>query len=100
MTSNRRRLTGEVVRTKMEKTISVEVERSHRHPLYEKVLRSSKVYLVHDEFGCHLGDIVKIVESRPISKRKCWAVEEVLRRATEAEITVSKTEEEELEAET
>ena len=68
----------------MIKTVKVRVDRSYRHPLYGKVVRSHKNYLVHDEIGCQPGDIVCIVESRPISKRKRWVVQEVLRRATEA----------------
>jgi small subunit ribosomal protein S17 len=68
----------------MMKTVKVRVDRSYRHPLYGKVIRSHKNYLVHDEIGCQPGDIVCIVESRPISKRKRWVVQEVLRRASEA----------------
>jgi small subunit ribosomal protein S17 len=87
MTTNRRRLTGVVLRTKQPKTITVQVDRSYRHPLYGKVVRSHKNYLVHDEIGCHPGDLVMIVESKPISKRKRFVVEEVVQAATEAEIT-------------
>jgi small subunit ribosomal protein S17 len=74
----------------MQKTIKVQVDRSSRHPLYGKVIRSHKQYLVHDEKDCQVGDEVQIVESRPISKRKRWVVEKVLKRATEAEVTVSR----------
>ena len=87
MSNNRRRLTGVVLRAKQPKTITVQVDRSYRHPLYQKVVRSHKNYLVHDEIGCHPGDRVVIVESKPISKRKRFVVEEVLKAATEAEIT-------------
>ena len=87
MTNNRRRLTGVVLRAKQPKTITVQVDRSYRHPLYKKVVRSHKNYLVHDEIGCHPGDRVVIVESKPISKRKRFFVEEILQAATEAEIT-------------
>lgn len=66
----------------MMKTVKVRVDRSYRHPLYGKVVRSHKNYLVHDEIGCQPGDVVCIVESRPISKRKRWVVQEVLRRAS------------------
>jgi len=86
MTSNRRRLSGVVTRTKMPKTITVEVQRDYRHPLYEKVIHSTKKYLVHDEIGCQLGDEVIIIESRPISKRKRWMVQEVVHKVTEAEV--------------
>ncbi|MFQ5921445.1 MAG: 30S ribosomal protein S17 [Anaerolineales bacterium] len=81
MSNKRRRLTGRVVQSKMQKTVTVRVDRTFRHPLYQKVLRGSKKYLVHDEFGTQPGDRVRIVESRPISKRKRWVVEEVLKKA-------------------
>jgi small subunit ribosomal protein S17 len=86
MTTNRKRLTGLVTSAKMQKTVKVRVDRSYRHPLYGKVVRSYKNYLVHDEFDCQPGDIVCMVESRPISKKKRWVVQEILRRATEAEV--------------
>lgn len=89
MTKNRRRLTGEVIKAKLEKTVTVRVDRSYRHPLYGKVIRTNKKYLVHDELGCQLGDLVRIVESRPISKKKRWVVESILRSPSEAEITAS-----------
>ncbi len=87
MKNTRRRMTGVVTRTNSEKTVTVQVDRTSRHKLYGKVLRSNKNYLVHDEIGCRLGDEVLMVESRPISKRKRWVVEEILRRQTEAEVT-------------
>ena len=80
MRNRRRRLTGEVMRAAMQKTVTVRVDRTFRHPLYQKVLRRSTRYLVHDELGCLPGDQVKIVETRPISRRKRWMVEEILRR--------------------
>jgi small subunit ribosomal protein S17 len=86
MSNSRRRLTGVVTRAKSQKTISVKVDQSYRHPLYQKVVRSSKSYLVHDEMNCRPGDQVRIIESRPISRRKRWAVESVLRRATEQQV--------------
>ncbi len=95
MRNNRRRIDGVVTRTKAEKTITVTVEQSYRHPLYGKVLRSRKKYLAHDELGCQLGDLVRMVESQPISKRKRWAVEEILERQTEAEVEAAKVEAEE-----
>ena len=89
MSNTRRRLSGVVTKAKMSKTVTVQVDRSYRHPLYGKVMRQSKNYLVHDEIGCQLGDKVLIVESRPLSKKKRWAVESILRKATEAEVTIS-----------
>jgi len=92
MTNNRRRLVGVVTRANTEKTVVVQVDRSIRHPLYGKVMRDQKNYLAHDELGCRLGDQVRLVESRPISKRKHWAVEEIIERQTEAEIKAAEVE--------
>lgn len=79
MTNNRRRLIGRVIRNSMEKTVVVEVPTTKRHPLYKKVIRTSKKYMAHDETNAiPVGALVRIVESRPISKTKTWAVEEVL----------------------
>jgi small subunit ribosomal protein S17 len=76
--NNRRRLTGVVVGNKMQKTVTVEVSRTYRHRLYKKVVSSKKRYMVHDELGCQLGDQVVIVESKPLSKNKRFAVEQIL----------------------
>ncbi len=92
MPNERRRLVGRVIRAKMQKTVTVEVERRYRHPLYGKVVRSTKKYLVHDEIGCQPGDLVQIVESRPLSRRKRWVVETVLERATEADLAATEVE--------
>ena len=86
MSDKRRRMTGVVTKAKLTKTVTVRVDRSYRHPLYGKVIRTSKKYLVHDELGCQPGDRVQIVESRPLSKRKRWVVETILQRVTEAEV--------------
>ncbi len=86
MTNKRRRLMGVVVRAKMLKTVTVQVDRSFRHRVYQKVIRRTKRYLAHDEIGCQPGDQVIIVESRPLSRKKRWVVQEVLRRASEAEV--------------
>jgi small subunit ribosomal protein S17 len=88
MRTKRKRLNGEVISAKMEKTVTVKVDRSYRHPLYQKVVRRSKTYLVHDELGCNQGDQVRIVESQPISKRKRFTVEEITRRATQEEVEI------------
>jgi small subunit ribosomal protein S17 len=76
--NNRRRLTGVVVSDKMQKTVVVEVSRTYRHRLYGKVVSDSNRFMAHDEMGSKIGDQVCIVESRPISKRKRWVVEEIL----------------------
>jgi small subunit ribosomal protein S17 len=78
--NNRRRLTGVVTSNKMDKSVLVVITRTYRHPLYKKVVHSKKKIMAHDELGCEIGDQVKIVESRPISKRKQWVVEEILHR--------------------
>jgi small subunit ribosomal protein S17 len=77
--NNRRRLIGTVVSNKMQKTAVVEVVRVYRHPLYRKVVRSAKTYKAHDELGATVGDKVRIVESKPISRTKHWVIEEILR---------------------
>lgn len=78
--NNRRRITGVVTSNKMEKTVVVEISRTFRHQLYKKVVHTSKTVMAHDEKGCQIGDQVIIVESRPLSRRKRWVVEEILRR--------------------
>jgi small subunit ribosomal protein S17 len=88
-----RRLTGEVVSNKMEKTVVVVVRRTRRHPLYGKVIRISKRYKAHDEKNeCLVGDEVRIVESRPYSKDKHWRVEAVLQRVTQIDCSPLKAE--------
>ncbi len=79
--SQRRQLVGRVVSDKMQKTVVVYVETVSRHPVYGKTLRTGKRYKAHDESNdCRVGDVVRIVESRPISKEKAWRVEEILQR--------------------
>ncbi|NPA05824.1 MAG: 30S ribosomal protein S17 [Chloroflexi bacterium] len=82
--NRRRRLTGVVVSDKMQKTVVVKVRRTFRHPLYKKVVHRDKKYKAHDELGARVGDVVVIVESRPISKTKRWVVQQILKRAGEA----------------
>lgn len=73
---------GFVVSDKMEKTVVVEVERTTRHPIYGKVLRRSSKFKAHDERNeARVGDQVRIMECRPLSRSKSWRVVEVLRRA-------------------
>jgi small subunit ribosomal protein S17 len=72
-------LTGEVVSTKAEKTVSVNVERYFQHTVYKKIVRKKKKYLVHDEHNrCKAGDKVRIKLVSPISKRKRWLLVDVL----------------------
>ncbi len=70
---------GVVTGNKMKKTVTVLVERQVRHPLYKKIIKRRKKFLVHDEYEkCKIGDVVKIVETRPLSKRKRWRVKEIV----------------------
>src|SRR4030066_1599595 len=70
---------GTVVAKKMKKTVTVQVERQIRHPLYRKTVRRKQPFLVHDETEkCKLGDVVRIIETRPISKTKRWRVLEII----------------------
>jgi small subunit ribosomal protein S17 len=79
MTAGRKRLIGRVTSDKMDKTVVVEVERLQRHRLYRKVVKKTKKYMAHDEENaCRMGDLVRIVESRPLSRRKHWVVEEII----------------------
>ena len=71
----KRVLTGRVTSDKMDKTITVLVDRRIMHPLYKKFIRRSKKYAAHDERNeCAIGDMVRIIECAPISKRKTWTV--------------------------
>lgn len=73
---------GTVVSDKMDKSVTVSVETVIQHPLYKKVVRRSKKYMAHDENNeCKAGDVVKIMETRPLSKNKAWRVVEILERA-------------------
>jgi small subunit ribosomal protein S17 len=77
-----RALTGRVVSDKMDKTVTVLVERRVKHPLYGKVIRRSKKYHAHDENNeYHEGDLVVIEECRPISKTKAWRVTKLVEKA-------------------
>lgn len=79
---NARMLTGRVVSDKMDKTVTVLVERRVKHPLYGKVIRRTKKYHAHDENNeCREGDLVVIEECRPISKTKAWRVTKIVEKA-------------------
>jgi small subunit ribosomal protein S17 len=78
----RKTLIGKVVSTKMAKTIVVEVRRQKAHPFYKRVVARSKKFYAHDEEGkAHLGDFVKIVETKPLSKLKRWQLKEIVQEA-------------------
>ena len=79
---NKQEKVGEVVSTKMAKTIVIEVTRQVQHPQYRRVVKHRKKFYAHDEEGkAKTGDIVRIVESRPLSKLKRWTLAEVVRKA-------------------
>ncbi len=76
---------GVVMSDRMDKTIVVSVERATQHPLYKKVVRTRRNFVAHDEANdCHAGDRVRIVECRPISRRKRWRLVEIMERAPRA----------------
>jgi small subunit ribosomal protein S17 len=78
--NTRRRLQGVVKSNKMEKTVIVEISRTFRHPLYQKVIHTVSKMKAHDEMNCQVGDIVEIIESKPISRTKRWMVEKIISR--------------------
>ncbi|MGB9791411.1 MAG: 30S ribosomal protein S17 [Thermacetogeniaceae bacterium] len=73
----------------MDKTVVVAVETMVRHPLYKKTIRKTKKFKAHDENNsCRIGDVVRIMETRPLSKEKRWRVTEILKRAGEKGIVL------------
>jgi len=80
--TTKRPLIGRVVSDKMNKTVTVLVERRVKHPLYKKYIRRSTRIHAHDEAGdCKVGDAVSIVQCRPLSRTKAWRVQEIVARA-------------------
>jgi small subunit ribosomal protein S17 len=93
MPNNRRRLVGRVVSDKMEKTVVVAVERRKMHRIYKKVVTSTKKVMAHDESNAiPVGALVRLVESKPLSKRKRWVVEAVLEQPDSATVEVRELE--------
>lgn len=86
MMNKRRRLTGVVASNKMQKTVVVVISRTYQHPLYRKVVHTQHKIKAHDELGCEVGDLVQIVESRPISAQTRFVVESIMRKAVEPEV--------------
>jgi small subunit ribosomal protein S17 len=83
MAGGRKVMSGRVVSAKTLKTVVVEVETAKSHRLYNKIIRTTKRYMAHDEEGaCSEGDLVRIEESRPLSHRKRWIVIEVVKPAS------------------
>ena len=78
----RKTRTGLVTSDKMDKTITVAVERKVKHPKYGKFVKKTTKFVAHDENNdCNIGDTVKIMETRPLSKSKCWRLVEIIERA-------------------
>ena len=71
--------TGTVTSDKMDKSVTVAVERTYRHPVYKKVVRRTKRVFAHDESNqCQVGEVVRIVESKPLSRRKRWRLQSIV----------------------
>lgn len=86
-TSRRNEKVGQVVSTKMQKTIVVAVEMRKAHPKYKRIVRSTKKFYAHDEQNsARIGDMVRIRETRPLSKLKRWSLEEIVRRSLLAQV--------------
>ena len=80
--NRRKQRTGVVVSDKMDKTVVIRIDRQVRHPLYGKIVRRSSKLAAHDEANdAHVGDTVRVVETRPLSKTKRWRVVEIVERA-------------------
>lgn len=80
--AERRTLIGKVLSDKMQKTVVVAVEERIRHPLYGKIIKQTKKFKAHDEENtCKIGDVVRIMETRPLSKEKNWRVVEIVEKA-------------------
>jgi small subunit ribosomal protein S17 len=82
LSGNRKILVGRVLSNRMDKTVVVQVERKKRHRLYGKVITARRKFKAHDaDNACEIGDLVRMVESRPLSKEKRWVVTEILGRS-------------------
>lgn len=80
--SLRKERIGLVTSNKMDKTITIQVERRVKHPIYGKFVKKSSKFHAHDENNeCNIGDTVRIMETRPLSKNKCWRLVEIIERA-------------------
>ena len=78
----RKERVGVVVSNKMDKSVVVMVERKVKHPMYGKFVKKSTKFMAHDEKNeCNIGDTVRIMETRPLSKNKCWRIVEIVEKA-------------------
>jgi small subunit ribosomal protein S17 len=88
--SNKNEKTGKVVSTKMAKTIVVEVERRVPHPIYKRIVTKRTKFYAHDEASdAKMGDIVRIIEARPLSRLKRWKLDAIVRRAVQIGVELS-----------
>jgi small subunit ribosomal protein S17 len=79
---NSKELTGKILSNKMDKTVVVAVDRLVRPAFYKKTIRRTKTVLAHDEDNrCNIGDTVRVIETRPLSRNKCWRVSAIIERA-------------------
>ena len=78
----RKERTGLVVSNKMDKSIVISVERKVKHPMYGKFVKMTSKFMAHDDKNdCNIGDVVRIMETKPMSKNKCWRLVEIIERA-------------------
>lgn len=84
--NRRRQVEGVVTSNRMQKTVVVRTTQSFRHPLYGKVVESQHKLVAHDELNCKIGDQVRLVESRPMSRTKRWVVAEILHTEEKEEV--------------
>ena len=88
MQGRRKTRVGKVISDKMDKTVVVTVESLRRYPLYRKIVRRTKKFKAHDENNeCRVGDVVRIIETRPLSKEKRWRVADIVSKGEVAEVT-------------
>ena len=89
----RKEVIGNVVSNRMNKTIVVQVVRKRSHPLYTRVISKAKKFYAHDEKNeAHIGDVVRLEETRPLSKLKRWRLKEIVRRSALAEVVAAREE--------
>jgi small subunit ribosomal protein S17 len=82
ISANKKQIVGVVSSNKMDKSVTVSVERRLKHPMYGKFVKKTKKFMAHDEKNeCNEGDIVRIIESRPLSKIKRWRLVEIIEKA-------------------
>ncbi|MBK8700448.1 MAG: 30S ribosomal protein S17 [Saprospiraceae bacterium] len=82
ISANKKQIVGVVTSNKMDKSVTVSVERRLKHPMYGKFVKKTKKFMAHDEKNeCNEGDIVRIIESRPLSRLKRWNLVEIIEKA-------------------